>query len=252
MVFGESESGKSNLLRLIIKQLSERYDGDSCKLFVIDNRRSLLDVTPPSHLAEYVPMSNNMEHHMEALYDLMQRRTPSATVTAQELRDRSWWRGPTVYVVVDDYDLVSTSSGNPLARLTELLPFARDVGVRFVIARNSAGAGRAAYEPFIQRMTELGAQGLLLSGDPNEGDIMGSVRPRPMPMRPGRVRLPAPGQPAGADRTGGRGGVDTPPHLGTSPGRTVRCRAGSALRGARPGRVRDPGCRALPGNGSLS
>ncbi|WP_405456808.1 type VII secretion protein EccCa [Streptomyces sp. NBC_00101] len=181
MVFGESESGKSNLLRLIIKQLSERYDGDSCKLFVIDNRRSLLDVTPPSHLAEYVPMSNNMEHHMEALYDLMQRRTPSATVTAQELRDRSWWRGPTVYVVVDDYDLVSTSSGNPLARLTELLPFARDVGVRFVIARNSAGAGRAAYEPFIQRMTELGAQGLLLSGDPNEGDIMGSVRPRPMP-----------------------------------------------------------------------
>ncbi|MEU0270962.1 type VII secretion protein EccCa [Streptomyces sp. NPDC006307] len=181
LVFGESESGKSNLLRLLIKQLSERYDGDSCKFFVVDNRRALLDVTPASHLAEYVPMSNNMDHHVDALADLMQRRTPSADVTAQQLRDRSWWRGPSVYVVVDDYDLVSTSSGNPLSKLTEHLPFARDVGVRFIIARSAAGASRASYEPFMQRMMELGAQGVLLSGDPQEGDILGGVRMRPMP-----------------------------------------------------------------------
>ncbi|MFF7884166.1 type VII secretion protein EccCa [Streptomyces sp. NPDC020794] len=181
LVFGESESGKSNLLRLLIKQLTERYSGDDCKLFVVDNRRSLLDVTPSTHLAEYIPMSNAMEHHMSALAELMQRRTPTADVTAQQLRERSWWRGPTVYVVVDDYDLVSTSSGNPLGGLTELLPFARDVGVRFIIARSSAGAGRAAYEPFMQRMRELGAQGVVLAGDPGEGDVLGGVRPRPMP-----------------------------------------------------------------------
>lgn len=181
LVFGESESGKSNLLRLLIKQITERYDGNSAKFFVIDNRRALLDVTPASHLAEYVPMSNNMEHHVDALADLMQRRSPSADVTAQQLRDRSWWQGPSVFVVVDDYDLVSTSSGNPLAKLAELLPFARDVGVRFIIARSAAGASRAAYESFMQRMMELGAQGVLLSGDPQEGDVLGGVRMRPMP-----------------------------------------------------------------------
>ncbi|MFE2569156.1 type VII secretion protein EccCa [Streptomyces mirabilis] len=181
LVFGESESGKSNLLRLLIKQLTERYSGDDCKLFVVDNRRSLLDVTPSTHLAEYIPMSNAMDHHMSALAELMQRRTPTAEVTAQQLRERSWWRGPTVYVVVDDYDLVSTSSGNPLGGLTELLPFARDVGVRFIIARSTAGAGRAAYEPFMQRMRELGAQGVVLAGDPGEGDVLGGVRPRAMP-----------------------------------------------------------------------
>ncbi|MFE3098255.1 type VII secretion protein EccCa [Streptomyces sp. NPDC059248] len=184
LVFGDSESGKSNLLRLLIKQLTQRYDGDSAKFFVIDNRRALLDVTPATHLAEYVPMSNAMEHHVDALADLMQRRTPSADVTAQQLRDRSWWRGPSVFVVVDDYDLVSTSSGNPLGRLAEQLPFARDVGVRFIIARSAAGASRSSYEPFMQRMMELGAQGVLLSGDPQEGDILGGVRMRPMP--PGR------------------------------------------------------------------
>ncbi|MDF3302674.1 type VII secretion protein EccCa [Streptomyces tropicalis] len=181
LVFGESESGKSNLLRLLIKGLTERYDGDSCKVFVVDNRRSLLGVTPDSHLAEYIPMSNQMQHHMDALADLMQRRTPTSDVTAEQLRERSWWRGPTVYVVIDDYDLVSTSSGNPLAGLTELLPFARDVGVRFIIARSTAGAGRAAYESFMQRVKELGAQGVVLAGDPGEGDLLGGVRPRPMP-----------------------------------------------------------------------
>ena len=107
-------------------------------------------------------MSNNMEHHMTALYDLMKRRTPSADVTAQELRDQSWWQGPTVYVVIDDFDLVATSSGNPLERITEMLPFARDVGVRFIIARSSAGASRALYEPFLQRMIELGAKAVQL------------------------------------------------------------------------------------------
>jgi len=181
LVFGESESGKSNLLKLLIKRLTERYDGNSCKLFVVDNRRSLLGVTPPSHLAEYIPMSNQMQHHMDALADLMQRRTPTADVTPEQLRNRSWWRGPTVYVVIDDYDLVSTSSGNPLAGLTELLPFARDVGVRFIIARSTAGGGRAGYESFMQRIKELGAQGVVLAGDPAEGDLLGGVRPRPMP-----------------------------------------------------------------------
>ncbi|EPH45926.1 putative ESX-4 secretion system protein EccC4 [Streptomyces aurantiacus JA 4570] len=181
LVFGESEAGKSNLLRLLIQRLTERYSGDACKLFVIDNRRSLLDVTPASHLAEYVPMSNAMEHHVDALAQLMQRRTPAPDVTAQQLRDRTWWSGPTVFVIVDDYDLVSTSGGNPLGKLAELLPFARDVGVRFIIARSTAGASRAAYEPFMQRMLELGAQGVVMAGDPGEGDVLGGVRPRPMP-----------------------------------------------------------------------
>ena len=36
----------------------------------------------------------------------------------------------------------------------------------------------------MQRIKELGAQGLVLSGDPAEGDLIGPVRPHPMP--PGR------------------------------------------------------------------
>ncbi|MFE5295705.1 type VII secretion protein EccCa [Streptomyces sp. NPDC056632] len=184
LIFGESESGKTNLLRLIAKQIGERYSPDEAKLVVGDYRRALLGALPEEHLLEYAPMASSMQMHMEALSGVFARRQPPQDVTPQQLRDRSWWSGPQVFIIVDDYDLVATSAGNPLAPLAEFLPFARDTGVRFIIARNSAGASRSMYESFMQRIKELGAQGVVLSGDPQEGDLLGNVRPRPMP--PGR------------------------------------------------------------------
>ncbi|MEU7297435.1 type VII secretion protein EccCa [Streptomyces exfoliatus] len=184
LVFGESESGKTALLRLIAKQLCERYTPEQARIVVGDYRRTMLEAVAPSHLLEYAPMASAMQMHMEAINTVMTRRAPKPDITPQQLRDRSWWTGPQLFVLVDDFELVATNSGNPLAVLVENLPFARDVGVRFIVARSQAGASRAMYEPFMQRMRELGAQGMVLSGDPQEGDILGSVRARPMP--PGR------------------------------------------------------------------
>ncbi|WP_419998356.1 type VII secretion protein EccCa [Streptomyces boninensis] len=184
LIFGESESGKTSLVRLLAKQIAERYSADEAKFVVGDYRRALLGAIPESHLLEYAPMSNSMTAHMNGLKDLIEKRTPGDDITPQQLRDRSWWTGPEVFVFVDDYDLVSSSSGNPMSILPDYLPFCRDVGIHFIIARNSAGASRMSFEPFMQRVKELGAQGIVLSGDPSEGDILGNVRPRPLP--PGR------------------------------------------------------------------
>ncbi|MEV7172896.1 type VII secretion protein EccCa [Streptomyces sp. NPDC093224] len=184
LVFGESEAGKTNLLRLIAKQIAERYTPDQARLVVGDYRRTLLGALPEEHLLEYAPMANSLQMHMEALGGVFSRRQLPPDVTPQQLRDRSWWTGPDVFIIIDDFDLVATSQGNPLAPLVEYLPFARDTGVRFIIARSTAGASRSMYESFMQRIKELGAQGLVLSGDPAEGDLVGTVRPRPMP--PGR------------------------------------------------------------------
>ncbi|MFI2032715.1 type VII secretion protein EccCa [Streptomyces buecherae] len=184
LIFGESESGKTALLRLMAKQLTERYGADEAKIVVGDYRRSLLETISPEHLLEYAPVASALQTHMDAINTVMERRAPRSDVTPQQLRDRSWWTGPQLFVLIDDYELVSTSSGNPLAVLTENLPFARDVGIRFIIARNSAGASRSSFEPFMQRIKELGAQGVVLSGDRGEGEVLGNIRPRALP--PGR------------------------------------------------------------------
>lgn len=184
LVFGESESGKTNLLRLIAKQIAERYTPAQARIVVGDYRRTMLEAVSPDHLLEYAPMASAMDVHMNAIATFMEKRAPKPDITPQQLRDRSWWNGPELFVIIDDYELVAINLTNPLSVLVEHLPFARDVGVKFIIARSSAGASRSMYESFMQRVKELGAQGVLLSGDPSEGDILGNVRARPMP--PGR------------------------------------------------------------------
>jgi S-DNA-T family DNA segregation ATPase FtsK/SpoIIIE len=112
---------------------------------------------------------------------------PGPDVTQQQLRDRSWWTGPEVYVVVDDYDLVVTSQGSPMAPLVDLMAQARDVGLHVALTRRSGGASRSMYEPVIQAMRDLSMPGIVLSGSPDEGQLVGNVKP--MPSVPGRARL---------------------------------------------------------------
>ncbi|MBB1257120.1 type VII secretion protein EccC, partial [Streptomyces sp. OF3] len=177
LVLGDTESGKTATIRLLVKQLTEYYQPDEAKFAVCDFRRTLLETVPDDYLVEYAPLAAALEAQADGIRQLMEKRAPQADITPQQLRDRSWWSGPRLFVVVDDFDLVATSAGNPLDQLVEHLPYARDIGIRFIIARNTAGASRAMYEPFLTRMKELGAQGIVLSGDPSESDLIGNVTP---------------------------------------------------------------------------
>ena len=108
-------------------------------------------------------------------------------MTPAQLRERSWWTGPELFVLVDDYDLVAGGPANPLQALAEHLPHARDVGLHLGLARRTGGAARAQYEPIAQRLRELSTAGLVMAGNPDEGALVGPVRPGPLP--PGRGRL---------------------------------------------------------------
>ena len=184
LIFGDSESGKTAALRQIVGKLTELYDATEAKFAVGDLRRTMLETVPDDYLVEYAPLATTLADHVDGIRQLMEKRAPGADITPQQLRDRSWWTGPQLFVVIDDFDLVSTSDGNPLDQLIPHLPYVRDIGIKFIIARNAAGASRAMFEPFLTRVKEVGAQGIILSGDPYEGDILGGVTPRPLP--PGR------------------------------------------------------------------
>ena len=71
--------------------------------------------------------------------------------------------------------------------LQPLLAQARDVGLHLAVARRSGGASRALYEPVIQSLRDLAMPGLMLSGNPEEGPLLGNQRPILSP--PGRGRL---------------------------------------------------------------
>ncbi|MBT2490911.1 type VII secretion protein EccCa [Streptomyces sp. ISL-96] len=183
IVFGESESGKSSVLRLLIKQITERYTPDQAKIVMGDYRRAHLEAVPDSHLSRYCASAPALTETLEGLAGSLSRRMPGPDVTPEQLRNRSWYNSPDAYVIIDDYDLVATGM-NPLSPLVEYLPYARDVGLHVIIARSAGGASRSLYEPVMQRLRELGAQGLVMSGDRSEGALLGNITPSQLP--PGR------------------------------------------------------------------
>ena len=111
----------------------------------------------------------------------MRERLPGADVTPEKLRDRSWWAGPELYVLVDDYDLVAGGAVNPLAPLLEFLPQARDIGLHLVITRRIGGASRALFDPVIGRIRELASPGIMMSGPREEGALFGTMKPQLLP-----------------------------------------------------------------------
>ena len=179
LVLGDMESGKSNLLRLVAEGIVARYPPEQARLIVIDYRRSLLDAADTAHRIGYAASSPAAASLVNDAREALLERLPSASLTAEELRARSWWKGSDLYLIVDDYDLVAGAT-NPLLPLVDLLPQARDIGLHVVLARSAGGAGRAMFEPVVQRLREMGTPTLLMSASKDEGQLFG-VKPQALP-----------------------------------------------------------------------
>ncbi|HEY5854476.1 MAG TPA: type VII secretion protein EccCa [Aldersonia sp.] len=187
LVFGDSECGKTTLLRGICAGVMAANTPQQAKIIVGDYRRTMLGVVDTRHLASYAPTADRLAENMTDLAELLRTRLPHPDVTQQQLRDRSWWTGPEIYVVVDDYDLVSGASGTPLAPLLEFVAQSKDIGLHLIVARRVGGAARSLYEPVIARMRDVSCAGLVMSGSRDEGNLLGTTRAQPMP--PGRGTL---------------------------------------------------------------
>lgn len=187
LILGDSECGKTAALRTICAELVRIHTGRQAQLMIVDYRRTLLGVVESDHLAGYAVSGDVVATALPTLLETLRARIPGADVDQRQLHARSWWSGPDIYVVVDDYDMVSTEIGNPLAPLVGLLPHAKDLGLHVIVARRSGGSGRALYEPLLARLRELGCLGIMMSASPDEGVLLGAQRPGRLP--PGRARL---------------------------------------------------------------
>lgn len=185
LVFGDGETGKTNLLKLLIAGLMASRGPDELGFVVVDYRRTLLDVVPPDYLLSYATSHADATNVSAEICTALRERIPGRDVTSEQLRNRSWWKGLEVVVIADDYDLVSTSSGNPLQDFTDLVPQGQDLGFHLVLSRRTGGLSRALYEPLLQRMTDLSTPGFLFSGDRMEGRILNNVAATRLP--PGRA-----------------------------------------------------------------
>jgi S-DNA-T family DNA segregation ATPase FtsK/SpoIIIE len=175
-LLGDSKSGKSTFLRTLGAEISRRYSTAEAQIVAVDLRRALLGELPEEYVGLYLSTHDMATEQLKGLAAFLKQRLPGPNVTPEELRNRSWWTGKDVYVLVDDYDLVNTSAGNPLAALQPLMAQAKDIGLHIYVTRRIGGASRAMFEPVMQTMTDLAAPGFLLSGNPDDGPVIGRIR----------------------------------------------------------------------------
>ena len=187
LIFGDGQSGKSSVLRTYVHEIMRSRTSQEAQIVVVDYRRSLLGEVPDEYLLNYLTSAAQAGPVIKDLATYLENRIPGPDVTPEQLRNRSWWKGAEVFVVVDDYDLVATQQSSPVQPLLPLMPQARDTGLHVAVARRSGGASRALYEPVIQSLRDLAMPGLLLSGSPDEGPLIGNQKP--MQSLSGRGRL---------------------------------------------------------------
>ncbi len=187
LIFGDGQSGKSTVLRAYVHEIMRTRTPKEAQIVIVDYRRSMLGEVPDKYLLNYLTSATQAAPVLKDLASYLENRIPGPDVTPEQLRHRSWWQGAEVFVVVDDYDLVATQQSSPVQALQPLLPQARDTGLHLVVARRSGGASRALYEPVIQSLRDLAMPGLLLSGSPDEGPLLGNLKPTPAPAGRGRL-----------------------------------------------------------------
>jgi DNA segregation ATPase FtsK/SpoIIIE, S-DNA-T family len=184
VAFADGESGKTNLLRTIVRGIVNSYTPKEALILLVDYRRTMLGFINTDHLLSYAVSGNQLQGMVKDVRGSMEGRLPGPDVTQEQLRNRSWWKGPELFVIVDDYDLVATQAGNPLQPLSEFLPQAKDVGLHMIVARRTGGASRSTYDPIIGKLKEISSPGLIGSGSKDEGVLWGTVKPSAQP--PGR------------------------------------------------------------------
>jgi len=170
LIFGAPKSGKTRIAHAVAQAICAR---NSPQQVLADFRSGLLGAVPDSHLLDAGAVNRNnatLEESIKALAINLKKRLPPPDLTASQLRSRSWWSGPDVVLLVDDWHMIVAAAGvvPPMAPLFPLLPAAADIGLHIIVTCQMSHAHRATMDKFVGAAYGAGSPTLFLSGEKQE------------------------------------------------------------------------------------
>ncbi|MES4902281.1 MULTISPECIES: type VII secretion protein EccCa [unclassified Streptomyces] len=187
IVVGDTESGKTNLLRLAAQAIMARYTPAEARIMVVDYRRELVEAVPDEYRLGHAVSLDALKELVGGAARAVKTRMPGPDIAPSRMRLCDWWTGPRLFILVDDYDMVGGGGplNQPFEGLMDFLALGYEVGLHMVVARAAAGAGRGLNDPLMRRLQEVNTPAILLSCPPTEGYLFGNVK--------GRILLPGRG-----------------------------------------------------------
>ncbi|GAA2548546.1 type VII secretion protein EccCb [Mycolicibacterium diernhoferi] len=173
LIFGAPKSGKTTIAHAVAQAICARNSPQQVRFMLADYRSGLLDAVPQSHLLDAGAVNRNsttLEESIKALAVNLKKRLPPPDLTTAQLRSRSWWTGPDVVLLVDDWHMIVAAGGMmpPMAPLAPLLPAAADIGLHIVVTCQMSQAHRATMDKFVGAAYGAGSPTLFLSGEKTE------------------------------------------------------------------------------------
>jgi len=183
VVLGSSGSGKSTVLGALLASIRRQFTRDQARVLLVDYRRQHMDAIPEDQLVGYLTSERDLIDGIPPFAEKMRSRRPPDGVTSQQLKERSWWTGPEIFVVVDDYHMVAQRGRqNPLDPLKDIIVDGRDTGLHVIAARNIAQADTAMYDSVLGQMKNLNSSGFIMDGSKLDGVLIGDVKPTKQPV----------------------------------------------------------------------
>jgi S-DNA-T family DNA segregation ATPase FtsK/SpoIIIE len=183
---GDNKSGKTNFLRYVANAVTARFTPQEVRIMAVDFRRAIFDSVPKEYRLGYSVSADSTKETVAEAVEGLRSRMPGKDITPEQLRNRDWWSGPRLYLLIDDYDMLNGHDG-PLLPLIPYLAQGTDIGFHVVLSRGAAGAMRMSMDPFLRRVQETNSPDVVLSCPPSEGPLVGNVKPRILPA--GRALL---------------------------------------------------------------
>jgi type VII secretion protein EccCb len=173
LIFGAAKSGKTRIAHAVAQAICARNSPKQVRFMLADYRSGLLDAVPESHLLPAGAINRNsssLDESVKALAGILRKRLPPADLTTAQLRSRSWWSGPDIVLLVDDWHMIVAAGGAipPMAPLGPLLPAAADIGLHIIVTCQMSHAHRATMDKFVGAAFGGGSPTLFLSGDKQE------------------------------------------------------------------------------------
>lgn len=204
IVAGSPDSGKTSTLRTLITSVINQYSSDEAKFIIFDPSYGLMNEMEFLCANGYMKQENYAASRIEAdgpvssLAKIIQHRMPDRdkNFTPRQILERSWFDGPEVFVIVDEYSNIGSVSGmaSPIENLVPLLSPIPDMGVHFFVSTSAAGFGSlTSMNKMIKMFMAQNASMLMLDGPSTEGSFT-SLKAKFTSRRPGRGQLLLPDQ----------------------------------------------------------
>ncbi|RAV04371.1 FtsK/SpoIIIE domain-containing protein [Mycolicibacter senuensis] len=199
LAVGDTKSGKTTLLRALINSVVQQFTPEEAQIVIIESRYDLLTeqekLAENGYLMAYAD-KNSLPDAVAKVKEAIEPRFPSldqgAQLSAEAVRNRSWYTGPEVFVFVDNV-LSFTGAGfsvnSPLDPLLELMS-RNDLGLHVYATGPAQGfGGMRQTNKLYKALGEANSTTLMLSGPAAEGTIWPNSGIKFALRRPGQAAV---------------------------------------------------------------